>query len=66
MQAIQEKYLTGPQVLERYQISDMTLHRWQKDAKLGFPEPMVIRRRKFFREDELVAWERKRASKADA
>lgn len=57
----QEKYLTGPQVLERYQISEMTLHRWQKDDRLGFPEPMIIRRRKFFKEDELVAWERARA-----
>ena len=61
MQDTQDKYLTGPQVLERYQISEMTLHRWQKDDKLGFPEPMVIRRRKFFREDEIVAWERSRA-----
>lgn len=55
-----EKYLTGPQVLARYQISEMTLHRWQKDERLGFPEPMKVRRRKFFKEVELVEWERSR------
>lgn len=55
-----DKYLTGPQVLARYQISEMTLYRWQKDEKLGFPEPMKVRRRKFFNEVELVEWERSR------
>ncbi|NKM87465.1 DNA-binding protein [Rhizobium laguerreae] len=57
-----QKYLTGPQVLSRYQISEMTLHRWQKNEKLGFPEPLKINRRKFFLEDDLIAWERSRAS----
>ncbi|AWI58995.1 helix-turn-helix transcriptional regulator [Sinorhizobium fredii] len=62
----QERYLTGPQVLDRYHISEMTLHRWQKDEKLAFPKPMIVRRRKFFREDELIAWERQRAARATA
>ncbi|MGO7726699.1 DNA-binding protein [Rhizobium johnstonii] len=39
----------------------MTLHRWGKDARLSFPRPMVVNRRKFFKEEELVAWERERA-----
>lgn len=56
-----ETYLTGPQVLKRYGISEMTLYRWQKDELLAFPKPMIIRRRKFFREEELTAWERRRA-----
>lgn len=58
------EYLTGPQVLSRYQISEMTLHRWQKDEKLHFPKPMIVRRRKFFKEAELSAWERSRVSAA--
>ncbi|GLR60280.1 helix-turn-helix transcriptional regulator [Rhizobium indigoferae] len=57
-----QKYLTGPQVLARYQITEMTLHRWQKNEKLGFPEPMKINRRRFFLEDDLIAWERSRAA----
>jgi predicted DNA-binding transcriptional regulator AlpA len=62
-QAIQVKpaFLTGPQVAERYQISSMTLFRWLRDDRLGFPKPMVVNRRKFFKENELFAWERDRA-----
>jgi predicted DNA-binding transcriptional regulator AlpA len=62
----EEKYLTGPQVLTRYHISEMTLHRWQKDDKLDFPKPMIVRRRKFFLEAELTAWERHRAGRVSA
>jgi predicted DNA-binding transcriptional regulator AlpA len=58
MQDQQEKYLTGPQVLARYQISEMTLHRWQNDERLMFPKPMVVRRRKFYKHAELIEWER--------
>ncbi|MBY3344786.1 helix-turn-helix transcriptional regulator [Rhizobium laguerreae] len=57
-----QKYLTGPQVLARYQISEMTLHRWQKNRDLAFPQPMKINHRKFFLEDDLIAWERNRAA----
>ncbi|TBC92683.1 DNA-binding protein [Rhizobium leguminosarum] len=57
-----QKYLTGPQVLVRYQISEMTLHRWQKNRDLAFPQPMKINTRKFFLEDDLIAWERNRAA----
>ncbi|KAB2712927.1 helix-turn-helix domain-containing protein [Brucella intermedia] len=55
-------YLTSRQVMDRYKISEMTLYRWQKDEGLGFPKPLNIRRRNFFREDEIVAWERRKAA----
>ncbi|VVT04701.1 DNA-binding protein [Rhizobium sp. EC-SD404] len=54
-------YLTGRQVQNRYQISHMTLYRWEHDAGMCFPSPMVINRRKFFKEADLVEWERERA-----
>jgi len=57
-------YLSAPQVLQRYNISDMTLWRWLQDDELDFPKPMTIRRRRFFREAELVEWERLRAKAA--
>ena len=62
MQQAQKKYVTGPQVRARYGVSEMTLHRWQKNPTLAFPTPLIINRRKFFDEDELVAWERQRAA----
>ncbi len=54
-------YLTTGQVLARYSIAPITFYRWQKNEVLAFPKPMVINRRKFFRVDDLTAWERQRA-----
>lgn len=55
-------YITGPQVMARYQISEMTLYRWVNDPKMEFPQPIKINRRRFFLETELIAWERRRAA----
>jgi predicted DNA-binding transcriptional regulator AlpA len=57
-------YLTGPQVKERYQISEMTLWRWVRDEKMGFPQPLVLNRRKLFDADALAEWERQRVKGA--
>lgn len=59
-----EAFLTGPQVLKRYGISEMTLYRWLKDEGLGFPKPMVVNGRRFFKEGELTNWERVKAADA--
>lgn len=59
-----DKYLTARQVWERYNVSEMSLHRWLKNPELSFPRPIYINRRRFFREAELIAWERDRAGKA--
>ncbi|TIT07321.1 MAG: DNA-binding protein [Mesorhizobium sp.] len=59
-----EVYIPAPKVLVRYNISDMSLHRWLKNPTLNFPKPMVINRRRYFLEADLIAWERARAAKA--
>ena len=52
-------YLSAAQVRSRYGgISDMALWRWLQDDTLRFPQPEWIRRRRFWREDRLAAWER--------
>jgi predicted DNA-binding transcriptional regulator AlpA len=57
------RYLTGPQVCQRYGVTDMSVWRWLQNPELGFPKPaMIINRRRFWLEDELVAWERARAA----
>lgn len=61
MQTSENRFLTGPQVQQRYGISEMTMWRWEKNRDLSFPKPMRVGRRKFYREDELTAWERERA-----
>ena len=55
-------YLTGPQVQKRYCVTDMTIWRWLHDPELGFPAPLVIKRRRFWKQADLEQWERARAS----
>jgi hypothetical protein len=56
-----ECFLTARQVRARYGgVSDMWLHRRLHDAS-GFPQPVVICGRRFWRLSDLVAWERKAA-----
>lgn len=54
-----EQYLTGPDVCRRYRITSMSLWRWLQDEKLNFPQPALnVRKRRFWRERNLIAWER--------
>jgi hypothetical protein len=58
---------TGPlvparDVLKRYSIVDRTLDRWLAKPDLGFPRPLVVNNRRYFRENALMEWERRRAA----
>jgi predicted DNA-binding transcriptional regulator AlpA len=63
---IEKRYLTGPQVDQRYGITPMTRWRWEHDPDLGFPKALKLNPhkggRKLYAEDDLEAWERKRAA----
>ena len=61
-----ESYVPAAQVCRRYGKTDRTLDRWLKDENLGFPRPMIVRSRRYFKEAELLEWERAQASKAKA
>jgi hypothetical protein len=53
------RYVTAAQVRQRYSLSDVGLWRWLRDAKLGFPQPaMRVRDRRYWLENDLIAWER--------
>jgi predicted DNA-binding transcriptional regulator AlpA len=54
-------YLPAGHVRSRYGVSDMSLWRWLRDDALGFPQPIRINRRRFWRLSELKAWEASRA-----
>ena len=52
-------YRNAGQVRARYGgVSDMTLWRWLHDEELRFPQPIRINGRRFWKEDDLTAWER--------
>jgi len=50
--------LPGPEVCARYRISQMTRWRWENDESLGFPQPIRINRRSYWRIRDLEKWER--------
>jgi len=60
----EKRYLPGPKVAARYDVTDMSIYRWERDPRLNFPAPIRIGRRKFWDEAALEAWERERARKA--
>ena len=37
-------------------VSDMTVWRWLKNPELGFPRPVYIARRRYWKEAEVLAW----------
>jgi hypothetical protein len=48
-------------VMRRYSICDRTLDRWLTKPGLHFPQPLIVNRRRYFRERSLVEWERRQA-----
>ena len=56
-----DKHLGTGKVAARYDVTTMTIWRWTKDENLGFPKPLKINTRKYWRESDLIAWERARA-----
>jgi len=63
MESHQTTYLPAGAVRARYGVSDMSLWRWLRDEALGFPAPIRINRRRFWKLAELEAWEASRATK---
>lgn len=61
-----DNMLPAAMVWRRYGKTDRTLDRWLKDETLGFPRPVMIRNRRYFKEAELLDWERAQASKSRA
>ena len=61
-----DNLIPAPQVCIRYGRNERTLARSIDDQGLSFPRPIYIKNRRYFREAELVAWERSQASKARA
>lgn len=58
------RLLPTRQVCKRYNVSDRTISRWERDPDLRFPQPVVINKRKYFQEFDLTAFDRAQASAA--
>jgi predicted DNA-binding transcriptional regulator AlpA len=60
----QQTYLPAAAVRARYGVSDMSLWRWLKNDALGFPVPMLVNGRRFWKLRSLEAWEASRAAES--
>jgi predicted DNA-binding transcriptional regulator AlpA len=52
-----KRLLPDPLVCRRYNVSAMTIWRWDHDPQLDFPKPIRIRGRKYRDEDALDAFD---------
>lgn len=61
-----DDYLTGPDVDRRYKHSPITRWRWSKDPELGFPKPLKIKNRLYYRRSDIEAFERRMAAASNS
>jgi predicted DNA-binding transcriptional regulator AlpA len=52
------EWLGGAQTAAYLGVTTMTLWRWERDAKLAFPKPSLIRDRKYWNRDDINKWMR--------
>ena len=56
--AAEDGWLPARRVWERYGVTDMTLWRWLRNERIGFPQPTYFGRFRYWRLRDLLAWER--------
>jgi predicted DNA-binding transcriptional regulator AlpA len=52
----QDRYMPASAVRTLCGVTDMTLWRWLNDPATAFPQPIKIRRRRYWREGEIREW----------
>lgn len=56
----EDVYLSLAAVAKRFgDLNPRTVKRWLLDPDLGFPKPLVVGKRRFFKLKELEKWEKK-------
>ena len=60
--AAADHFLQANKVWARYGVSSMTLFRWLKDERIGFPAPVYIGRLRFWKLSALETWEANKAA----
>jgi hypothetical protein len=57
-----DEYIPRARLKKRYNKSEQTIWRWERQKGLSFPAAIVINGRKYYRRAELENWERCRAA----
>ena len=53
----QRRWIARTKEAQRRNVHPRTLERWESDPSTGFPKSRVIRKRHYYAEDELVAFD---------
>lgn len=61
-----ENLMTASEVMEKFSVSKMSLWRWQRDEKVGFPKPIRIRNRNYYLESDIARFQADLIAKAAA
>jgi predicted DNA-binding transcriptional regulator AlpA len=62
MSKTESEWLAGAQLAKFLSVTTMTIWRWERDPKLEFPQPTIIRDRKYWNRDDINAWMRRTAT----
>lgn len=58
-----EQMMTAKDVCARFGgVTTMSLYRWLKDETLNFPRPIEIRKRRYWRTEDIAAFQRRMAT----
>lgn len=57
-----DRLLPAAEVREIFGVSDMSIWRWQADDHMQFPKPLMIRRRRYWRRGDIVAFQQRQAN----
>lgn len=60
-----DQYFDSRGVMERFHISERTLHRWMNAPAMEFPKPFRLNRRLYFKVAELERWENAQGAASD-
>ena len=60
---IAAEWMGGTQLAQFFNVSSMTIWRWERDDKLKFPKPTIINSRKYWSREALDKWMRERATR---
>lgn len=57
-----ETYLPMRRVAARFGVTRVTIWNWNNDARMAFPQPLYIGRRRYWKLSELLAFEQAKAT----
>jgi predicted DNA-binding transcriptional regulator AlpA len=60
------EWMGGAQLAQFFNVSAMTIWRWERDNQLEFPKPTIINSRKYWSRDDIDQWMKARAGYRDS